>query len=562
MTDHISDGKTPQTRALIYGSCVSRDTFEFLPDSYKLLTYVARQSAISVGAPADGVASRLKDLPSAFQNRMVSGDVRGDMLAVVERHAADIDVLLIDLIDERGGVLPLGGGFVTKLSELWSAGGREIAAGVRLLAFGSDDHFAAWRRAFDHIVDELDRLGLRRRTLVLKTPWAALAPDGSDIPIPDWMTPPDTANHLYERYFRHVADLGLAVVELPDDLARSPLDHRWGPSPFHYTEQAYRFLADQIVARAAAFDQEPVGAANAEMSPTLPDFSSVPRRNTSSWGEAQVFASVADLRAASLRDGLVTLATPEAPVDLLIENNGAATTVVSLHAAMGQKPMDLPIFTARSVTEGLGVNRIFVSDASLCLDADLKLAWYLGSSTLDLTAVLHDLIEAIQAQFGAEHLVFFGMSGGGFAALNLSHTFPGSLAIPVNAQTRIADYHPPAWQAFTAACFGTDSEEGARAVLDAHPRADMRSLYGAGFDNHVVYLQNSQDAHVNTQYRPWVEALPHRESVHALLRPWGNGHVPPSARELRDLMVHVARVDGRWTTLAERWGAQPAAEAG
>ena len=284
-------------------------------------------------------------------------------------------------------------------------------------------------------------------------------------------------------------------------------------------------------------------------------FAGIPRRDVSSWGEGQRFASVDAMATTHLHDGLITVGTSASPVDLLIEDNNASTTIVSLHAAIGQKPMDLPIFTGRSVTEGLGVNRIFVSDASLCLDADLKLAWYLGSSDLDLTQVLHDIISALQVAFGAQNLVFFGMSGGGFASLNLSHTFPGSLAVPVNAQTRIADYNPPAWQAFTAACFGTMTPEESLAALEAHPRADLRSVYGAGFANHVIYVQNSQDAHVTTQLKPWLEALPERDSVHLLLREWGRGHVPPSARDLRTLMQGVSEVAGDWSALARRWGA-------
>ena len=37
-----------KTRVFIYGSCVSRDTFEYLdPDQFEIVQYVARQSALS-----------------------------------------------------------------------------------------------------------------------------------------------------------------------------------------------------------------------------------------------------------------------------------------------------------------------------------------------------------------------------------------------------------------------------------------------------------------------------------------------------------------------------------
>lgn len=233
-------------RTIIYGSCVSRDTFEFLPDHFQLLTYVARQSAISAAAPAAEVLGRLKKLPSAFQDRMVRGDVRGDLQQVLRANSADTDLLLIDLVDERGGVLSLGGGYVTKLAEFWGAGGREISSGAHHVALGSEEHFNRWSAAMDAIVRLITELGLAQSTLVLQTPWAKFDPEGVPIPLPAWMIHPDDANRIYRRYFDHLADHGLAILRLPDDLATSPLDHRWGPSPFHYSAAAYQFLAEGI----------------------------------------------------------------------------------------------------------------------------------------------------------------------------------------------------------------------------------------------------------------------------------------------------------------------------
>ncbi|GAB3075651.1 DUF6270 domain-containing protein [Pedococcus soli] len=235
-----------ETRVLIYGSCVSRDTFEFLPEGHTLLAYVARQSAISVGSPAAGVKAQLTELPSAFQNRMVAGDVKGDLLEVAARLAPQVDVLLVDFIDERGGVIEVGGGYVTKLTELWSSGGAAATRGGRWIAFGTDQHFALWAPAVDAIVRRLDELGLLARTVVLRTPWAALLDDGGAVPVPGWMTAPAQANAQYQRYFEHLDSLGLTRVDLPEDLARSTMDHKWGPSPFHYTAQAYEHLAAGI----------------------------------------------------------------------------------------------------------------------------------------------------------------------------------------------------------------------------------------------------------------------------------------------------------------------------
>lgn len=236
------------THVLIYGSCVSRDTFEFLPEGHRLLAYVARQSAISVCSPAQGLQTALTELPSAFQNRMVAGDVEGDLLDVMAHVAPEVDVLLMDLIDERGGVIEIGGGHVTKLAELWAAGGHAATRGGRHIAFATDEHFFLWAHAIEVITARLAALGLLEKALVLRTPWASQLAEGGPVPVPGWMTPPEEANAQYARYFEHLKSVGVNIIALPEELSRSTTEHQWGPSPFHYTAAAYEFLATSITA--------------------------------------------------------------------------------------------------------------------------------------------------------------------------------------------------------------------------------------------------------------------------------------------------------------------------
>ncbi|ADU47662.1 hypothetical protein Intca_1143 [Intrasporangium calvum DSM 43043] len=231
---------------LIHGSCVSRDTFEFLPASYRLVNYVARQSAISVGNSAPGISDRLPRLSSPFQDRMIRGDIRGDLLERIRALAEEVDLVLVDLVDERGGVVAIGDGYATRLAEFWSNGGKELAKGAEHIAFGTQRHFSLWAGAFDRIVSELESLGLLAKVLVLSTPWAEKLEDGSPLGVPEWMTAPKVANEEYARYFDHLESRGLRLLRLPDRLALSSTEHRWGPSPFHYTDAAYEWLAQGI----------------------------------------------------------------------------------------------------------------------------------------------------------------------------------------------------------------------------------------------------------------------------------------------------------------------------
>lgn len=555
------DAEVAQVGTFIYGSCVSRDTFEYLPASFTLRKYVARQSLASAFTEAGHLKRELTPIASAFQRNMVHGDLEGSLARQLREISGDVDLLLVDLVDERGGVIDVGGAFVTKLNEFWQAGGREATAHRPHLAFGSEEHFILWSDGARQFLELLEDLGLARRTVVLRTPWASRYDDGEPLAVPTWMMSPAEADAKYARYFAVFESAGITCIDLPEDLARTPVDHQWGPSPFHYVADAYTVLAEHIVARVEELgcgdprsELDRVNtrsfSVHGEPSPVMS------RRDTDAWG---VFVDVSGSQQVPTEGPVsrfLTVWEGGYPLDLMIEDNGAATTLISFHAALGGSGLRPPIFTGRSVSENAGVNRVFVSDPGLLASADLGLAWYLGTRSLPLTDVLVAVLTRVQRWIGAEHLVFFGMSGGGFASLNVAHEFPGSLAVPVNPQTRIVDYAEIHWAAFARAAFGVSSVEECRSALEEHPRADLQRVYAPGFDNFVIYLQNRTDGHVINQMVPWLDAVGWDDRARVMLGDWGRGHVPPPGPVLRSLLSDVAEVEGDWTALADRWGAR------
>ena len=537
----LEQGSAP-VNTFIWGSCVSRDTFGVLPEEFTLTRYVARQSLISAGTDATPVRAQLTDPASKFQARMVRGDLAGDLYSVLDQHAAEIDIVLIDLVDERGGVIRFDDAYATKLSEFWGVGGREASRGAAQIAFGTDEHFALWAEGAQRFAGALRAAELLDRALVIHAPWAAQYDTGEPLEIPEWMIPPAVANQQYGRYSDGLRQLGLRVVELPEELARTSKGHQWGPSPFHYQHSAYEFFAEAIGEFAASQPAAPAAIA---------------RRDTAPWGDGDFTEvdSVAGIPEDLGTSMYLTIRHNGYPIDLYIDNQGAATTLVSFHAALGGSGLKPPIFTGRAISEGAGMNRIFASDPALLASEELGLAWFLGTNALNLTTVLTDAICLLQARMGGQHLVFFGMSGGGFAALNYAHQFPGSLALPVNPQTRILDYAEVHWDAFARACFGSIDASQSRAILESHQRTDQRTLYGGGFSNSVLYVQNSSDAHIATQMIPWFEAIDWADGAMSLVGDWGDGHRPPPAAVLKKLLSATASANGDWHTLASLSGA-------
>ncbi|MBC9821927.1 DUF6270 domain-containing protein [Terrabacter sp. MAHUQ-38] len=240
----------------VLGSCVSRD-MAALHRECAVVLYVARQSFISAVSPGVSVAPGA-GLTSPFQQRMLESDLGSTGLELLQRHAPELDLLVIDLVDERLGVVPLAGGsYVTDSQELKESGTKDLLEVVGDdLELGTPEHFRRWCGAAGRVVDVLRRTGLLERTVVLRVPFAQTTADGS--PVAAFMGRSALEwDELYAPYYEHLQHLGLPVVALPRALAVSDSAHRWGPAPYHYNPEAYGWLLD-AARRAVRVHDDPV----------------------------------------------------------------------------------------------------------------------------------------------------------------------------------------------------------------------------------------------------------------------------------------------------------------
>ena len=240
-------------RVAVFGSCVSRDTVAAAPAGpIELLAYVARHSLCSAGTDATRWMPSPVPLTSAFQLRNFVADADGTAFEPWWAAAERADVLLVDLTDERHGVVEFADGtrITRSIEGLVNA---EIAAAYGAgehLRFGSDEHFARWSAAADAFLDRLGERGLLARTLLVAVPWAERAIDGAAAP-GSMGTAPRDANAAYARYHELVRARGVALVSVDDP--RADPGHRWGFAPFHYAPEVYAAVHEAAVevARAA-----------------------------------------------------------------------------------------------------------------------------------------------------------------------------------------------------------------------------------------------------------------------------------------------------------------------
>ena len=277
----------------IFGSCVSRDTAEFMPDA-EVVTYVARHSVTSLETPHGTDNVDRSDLTSAFQKRMVTSDLNGTGITRIVKNAKDLDVVLIDLVDERRGFWKFpDGSTMTNSIEVESCGAAREASrrGARLIEFGTDEHFSYWRQGFTKLIKELKGSGLWEKTILLDIEWAGAvdgAPHRTNVGVTKlgrklrrfqrgsremtrelsrgsglgeaWhklhnIRPTEAeqfadraarANLDYIRYRKTASEKIKFCIRRSDDSVRIDREHKWGPQPFHYRKRDYQSISREI----------------------------------------------------------------------------------------------------------------------------------------------------------------------------------------------------------------------------------------------------------------------------------------------------------------------------
>ncbi|APT85660.1 DUF6270 domain-containing protein [Corynebacterium aquilae] len=234
----------------IYGSCVSRDTLEFMRDrnqNWSLEYYVARQSLISAQTTIPFEALGIEPPKSKFQFLKLWEDCVGRGFRSMREHYGKADLFLWDLCDERLGVFEFAdGNFATRTVEYLAAtSAQSVPEGARLIEFGTDEHFSLWKNKLELMKENLQYANFTRRAL-LKIPWALTTRDHRETPSSFGLLP-EAANHLYDRYYQAVIEtIDIDVVEPKGVRVFADANHKWGLAPFHYEASVYEYVASQL----------------------------------------------------------------------------------------------------------------------------------------------------------------------------------------------------------------------------------------------------------------------------------------------------------------------------
>lgn len=100
-----------------------------------------------------------------------------------------------------------------------------------------------------------------------------------------------------------------------------------------------------------------------------------------------------------------------------------------------------PYFSRVSWSDKFNGHCLYIYDKSLDMAEDYTLGWYRGGE-ISLHDIYLELIKKFSEKLNVkyENIYFYGSSGGGFAALKFSESFPLSTAIAINPQIKCLNY--------------------------------------------------------------------------------------------------------------------------
>lgn len=153
-------------------------------------------------------------------------------------------------------------------------------------------------------------------------------------------------------------------------------------------------------------------------------------------------------------------------------------------------------------------HQLTIIDPTIVRNESLSMGWYLGDREYPAQSVLQKFIARIIETLQAERVIFMGSSGGGFAALYFGFHHPGSIVLPIVAQTSLQKYQVNERRFFPRYCSicwpDLSEDEVAERVC-----VDVTKLYASKpFHNAVIYLMSPGDTrHFAHHATPFLSAV-------------------------------------------------------
>ena len=241
----------PAKKIAILGSCVTRDPFA-LPrgQHYRIPTYVARTSLISLAAPPIAIADGSIVGPHQFDIQCLQHDFQKTALDTIL--ANGLDYLILDFVDERFDLVKIQDSVVVDTRYAKDYG---VIANNNLTVDGnilrthpstSDLWASSCRTVIDRILKFVSPEQIILHSCRLASHYQS---DGVIKPFIGYYAGlTSTFNPIFADYeaFFLSAMPDCRIIKVADDLVIGDEQHRWKLQPFHYVPGYYEAFLNQL----------------------------------------------------------------------------------------------------------------------------------------------------------------------------------------------------------------------------------------------------------------------------------------------------------------------------
>lgn len=239
-------------------------------------------------------------------------------------------------------------------------------------------------------------------------------------------------------------------------------------------------------------------------------------------------------------------ATVDFPILFRFNDKYPHRLYVLLAAAINRASAVLPVFNRWKWAAKFPGHVLCIADPSLYLAPDYALGWYVGTRSIDVTEKLAWMVSAVAARLYVpnDNIVFYGSSGGGFAAMMAAVRLHGSTAVAINPQARIFSYHiRRVVETFRKVAF-PELDWEAIELQHGHRVDVVRALEQVGVRVRVIYAQNTLDHQHFDYHFEYVRSRVSNSSnigFESLLYTHPSGH----ASETPEVFEEIIRLTGR-----------------
>lgn len=284
-------------------------------------------------------------------------------------------------------------------------------------------------------------------------------------------------------------------------------------------------------------------------------------RNTSRFSPIHHHATREDFLSARPGDGLHVVRYGTQTIDLLIADRHADATLVVFHSALTARERHTPVLQGRGLAEASGMNLVSIADPSIEL-GDIDLAWYLGNrGTGRLPTVIAPLIGHSVDSLGGSRTVFFGASGGGYAAINATRSFTDAVVLAVNPRLSMKSRPLPAMGPYLDVCHGATSATPQRRIRGEFVVEDLAQSFAlSGIPQTLLIFQNTGDTvYLDNQLRPFLSTMRADPNLYLKLEHTEAGHKPIPTALLHHMLVQLSNTRVALAAAVFSAGFRPAA---